>query len=209
MHTSLRLGGRHTLYAMYARFIFQRAIYIITRYGADDFLETAGCAFVGAGYIQFPAFCLAILGVHTEEVAGKDGGFVSTCAATDFKYCVTAILRVGRHKQQLYLFFQLRLACLAGIKFFTGHFTHLGIGFVGDDFFRFLNAVQHLHVFLAGIHQVTQFFVFFGKLDIALLVGNHCRVGYQCGYFFEAGNEAFQFLKYGIVICHLIQVVML
>ena len=194
MYTSLRFGGRHALYAMYARFIFQRAIYVVSRYGADDFLETAGCALVGAGYIQSPAFSLTILGVHAEEVACKNGGFVSTCTTADFENGVAAVLRVGGDKQELYLFFQFRLACLAGIKFFACHFTHLGVGFVGDDFFGFLDAVQYLHVLFAGIHQVAQFFVLFGEFDVALLVGNHRRVGNQCGHFFEAGNEAFQFL---------------
>ena len=91
------------------------------------------------------------------------------------------------------MFFQFRLACLTGIQFFACHFPHLRIGFVSDDLFGFLDAVQHLDIFFAGLHQIAQFFVLFGEFNVTLLVGNHCRVCNQRRYFFEASNEAFEF----------------
>ena len=125
---------------MYSRLIFQRTVYIISCHRTDDFFETAGCALIGAGYIQFPAFCFAVLGVHAEKVSGKNSCFVTACTTADFKNSIAAVLRVGRDKQQFDLLFQFRLARLAGVEFFASHFSHFGIGFVGDDFFGFLNA---------------------------------------------------------------------
>ena len=179
MHTSLCLRGRHALYAVHARFVLQCAIYIIARDGTDDFLESSRGSFVGAGHFETPAFDVAILGVHAEEVAGKDSCFVSARTATYFEDGVAAVLRVGRDEQQLDMFLQFGQARLASIEFLACHFAHLCIGFVGNDVLCFIDAVQYLYVFFAGVHQVAQFLVFFRQLDVPLLVGNDCRVGYQ------------------------------
>ena len=203
MYPSLRFCGRYALHAVHARFIFQCAVYIVARHGADNFLETAGCTFVGAGYLHSPSLGFAVLGVHAEEVAGKDCRFVTTRAATNFEDGITAILRVGGDEQQLYLLFQFRLAGLAGIQLFACHFPHFLVCFVGDNFFGFFYAAQYLHVLFAGIHQVAQFFIFFGELDVTLLVRNHCRVCNQGRHFFEAGDKPFQLFEYGIVVCHI------
>ena len=209
MHAALCLRGRHALYAVHARLILQCAVDILARDGADDFFEAAGSPFVGAGHFELPALDVAVLGVHAEEVACKDGRFVATRTATYFEDGVTAVLRVGRNEQQLDVLFQFGQARLAGIKFLAGHVAHLGIGFVGDDVLGLVDAVQYLHVFLAGVHQVAQFLVFFRQLDVPLLVGNDCRVGNQCRYFLEAGHEAVELFQYGVVFCHLFRIILL
>ena len=131
MYTSLRLCGGNTLYAVHSRFVFQCPVNVITRHAANDFLETAGCPFVGAGYFHFPAFGFAILGIHTEKVAGKDSGFVASCTATDFENRILAILRVGGNKHQFDFLFQYGKTFLTTVHFFFCHFAHIGIRFIG------------------------------------------------------------------------------
>ena len=194
MHAPLSFSSRNTLYAVYPRFIFQCSVHIVARNAANNFLESACCAFVDAGYFHPPTFCFAIFGVHAEKVSGKDSGFVTACTSTNFEDGVLAVLWVGRYEEEFDMFFQFRLACLTGIQFFACHFPHLRVCFIGDDLFGFLDAIQHLDIFFTGLHQVAQFFVLFGEFNVTLLVGNHCRVCNQRRYFFEAGNKPFEFL---------------
>ena len=105
MHTSLCLCGRNTLYAVYTRFIFQYSVDIVTCDTANDFFESSGCSFICIGYFHFPAFGFTELGIHTEKVAGKDCGFVSSCTTTNFEDGVLAVLRIGRNKHQFDFFF--------------------------------------------------------------------------------------------------------
>ena len=195
MHSALCLRSRDTLHAVHAAFVLQRAIHTLARHRADDFLESARRAFVGTGHLQSPALALAILGVHAEEVAGKECRLVSARASADFEDSVAAVLWVGGDEEQLDFFLQLRAACLAAIQLLAGHVAHLWVGLVGDDVFRLVDAAEHLDVFLAGLHQVAQFLVFFGQLDVALLVGNDGRVGNQRRYFLEAGYEGVEFVE--------------
>ena len=131
MYTSLGFCGGNTLYAVYARFIFQDSVNIVTCDAANYFLESACCSFVRIGDFHLPAFCFAEFGIHTEEVAGKDGRLVTTCTATDFKNRIFAVLRVGGNKHQFDFFFQYGKAFLAVVHFFFSHFTHFGIRLTG------------------------------------------------------------------------------
>ena len=195
MHPSLRLRGGDTLHAVHAALILQRAIDALARHRADDFLEASGRTFVGAGNFQPPALALAILGVHAEEVAGKEGRLVAARAPPDFQDGVAAVLRVGRDEQELDFLLQLGPARLAAVQLLAGHFTHLRVALVGNDVLGLVDAGQHLDVFPPCLHQVAQFLVFLRQLDVTLLVGNDGRVGYQGGYFLVAGHEGVEFLE--------------
>jgi len=54
----------------------------------------------------FPAPVLRVLAIHPEQVAGKQGGLVSTRACPDFEEYVVIVIRVFWQKQQLQRAFQ-------------------------------------------------------------------------------------------------------
>ena len=194
MHAALRLRGGDTLNAVHAALVLQRAVHIVARHRTDDFLEASGRAFVGAGDFQPPALALAVFGVHAEEVAGKERCLIAARASSDFQDGVAAVLRVGGDEQEFDFLLQLRATCLALVQFLAGHVAHLRVRLVGDDVLGFLDAVQHLHVFLACRHEVAQLLVFLRQLDVAFLVGDDGRVGYQGGHFLVAGHEGVEFI---------------
>ena len=47
----------------------RQAIYFISGYGADNFLKTSCCSFIGAGYFQSPTFCLAVFGLSLIHIS--------------------------------------------------------------------------------------------------------------------------------------------
>ena len=145
--------------------------------------------------LQPPAFALAILGVHAEEVAGKECRLVAARASSDFQDGVATVLRVGGDEQEFDFLLQFRTACLALVQLLAGHVAHLRVALVGDDILGLVNAGQHLDVFPPCLHQVAQFFVFLRQLDVAFLVGDDGRVGYQGGHFLVAGHEGVEFLE--------------
>ena len=202
MNAALRLRGGHALHAVNAAFVFQRAVHVGSRHGADDFLEAAGCSLAGTRHFELPAFPFAIFGVHPEQVAGKECGFVATRAAAYFENGVLAVLGVFRHQHEFDAFFQLRNALLARGHFFAGHFLHLGIVFMEQDVFAFFEVGQGVGVAFAGLHEVFQFLILLGEPHVAGLVGNHRGVGDERGNFLEAGLQTVELFQQCVVFCH-------
>ncbi len=53
-----------------------------------------------AEYFHLPAAVFRVAGVHAQQVAGKDGGFIAAGAGTHFKVDVALVTRVLRQQQQ-------------------------------------------------------------------------------------------------------------
>jgi len=95
----------------------------------DDFLVAAGTALIAGGHFDAPALVFAKADIHPEQVAGKNGGFITARATPDFYNGVFAIFRIGRYQKQLDGFFQRRKVVLAVIKLLLGHFFKVRVGF--------------------------------------------------------------------------------
>ena len=109
VHAALCLGGRHTLYTVNARLIFQRTIDIGTTDGKIDFLETTDSTFADAGNRQLPALGVAVALVHLEQVTGKQGCLVATRSGTNLHLNVLGVLRILRNQGYFDFFLQLGL----------------------------------------------------------------------------------------------------
>ena len=195
VHAPLCLRGRHTLYAMYPRLVFHRAVDLFARYGTDDFLVAAGSSLCETGYFHPPAFAFAILGIHAEEVSREDGRLVAAGAGTYLKDGVAVILRVGGSEQELDLFFNLRYALLTDECFLPGHLLHLRVGLGHKDLLGFVQRSETLDIFFPCVHQVPQLLVFLRQLHIAFLVCDDGRVGNQRGDFFKTGDEVVELFQ--------------
>ena len=179
VHTSLRLRGGHTLYAVYARLILQRAIHVGPRDGKVYLLVAAHGTLADAGDGELPALRVAERLVHLEQVARKQGSLVATRSGTDFHLDVLRVLGVLRNQCNLDFLLQLRLQGLVVSQFLTSHLLHLRIRLVGQDVLGLLDAVQTGYVALAGVHDVAQVLVFLRQFHETLLVGYDLRVGNQ------------------------------
>ena len=160
MHTTLRLGGRHTLYTMHTTFVLERTIYICTAHGEVDLLVTTHSTLADTGYRKVPTFGVAEALVHLEQVAGKQTGFVATCSSTDFHLYILCVLRILGNQRQFDFLFQLGLQILIQRQLLTSHLLHLGIVLVGQDVLGFLDGIQTSDVTFADIHNVTKVLIF-------------------------------------------------
>ena len=94
MDTALRLGHGYALHAMYTGFVLERTVDVLTGHIEDDLLIAAYGAFVEGRDGLFESFDLEILGVHAEEVTGKNSRLVTACTATNLHNDVLAVLGI-------------------------------------------------------------------------------------------------------------------
>ena len=176
MDAALRLRLRDALDTVDAALIFQRTVNFLARNLADDFLVAAGGAFADVGHLAFPALALEVFGVHPEQVAGKDGGFVAARTAANLQDGVLAVLGIGRDEQDADFLFHLRQFLFKGGGFFLGHLTQVLVFLVQEDFFGVGQVADQFAVAVAGLNHRFQFLVVFVELDIFLHVGDHLGV---------------------------------
>ncbi len=201
MDAALRLRLGDALDAVDAALVFQCAIDFFARDLADDFLVTARGAFADVGHLAFPAFAFEVLGVHAEQVAGENGGFIAARAAADFEDGVLAVLRVGRDEQDADLLFHLRQFLFQGGGFFLGHLAEVFVFLVQEDVLGVGQVADHLAVAVAGHDDGFEFLVVLVELHVALHVGDDLGIT-------ELGTDAVvfrlesvQFFEQ-IVFCH-------
>ena len=107
MNTTARLCNRHTLYAMYARFVFELAVYTVTFNRKDNFLITAQFGSVGTDNTCLPALLLFnIFRIHAEEITGKNSRFIAAGTATNFHNNILIVIRILRQHKNMQFFFQ-------------------------------------------------------------------------------------------------------
>ncbi len=201
MHAALGFGLGHALHAVHAALILERAVNLLAADLADDLLVAAGCTLALAVDLHLPAFALEILGVHAEEVAGKDGRLVAAGAAADLEDRVLAVLRVGRNQQQADLLLEGRKLLFQFGSLFLGHFAQILVLLVQENILGPGQVAEQLFVAGACLDDGLQLLVVLVELDVALHVGDHFRIGDLLRNGFVFLTQAFQLVEQGI-LCH-------
>ena len=94
MDTALAFGSRDALYAVAARFKFQTTVRAQADDAGDDFFITAQLAFVGGDDFNLPAVALGVTAVHTQQIAGKQRGFVAARSGAHFDEDVFVVVGI-------------------------------------------------------------------------------------------------------------------
>ncbi len=127
MDAPLRLGGRHALHAMAARFELQLRERGIAGDAHDHFLVAAQIRRRLAHDLDLPALPLGIARVHAQQIAGEQRAFLAAGAGADFQDQVAVVVGVLRQQQRLQAglqFFELRAR---GIDLVAGKGLHLRV----------------------------------------------------------------------------------
>ena len=194
MYAALCFRCRYALYAMYARFVFQRAVYLFSRYAEDDFFKAARSSFRKTGDGYLPTFHFAIFGVHAEQIACEQCSFVSSRSSPYFHNDVFVVFRVGRDEEQLDAFLHFGDMFFSGRHFFARHLLHFRVVFGGQYILGVLQRLQAVHIFFAGFHDIAQVLIFFSQLYVAFLVADYIRVGNQSAHLLVAAYQPLQFV---------------
>ena len=174
---------------MGARFELQPGIGAPALDARHDFLVAAVLAFAGGNNLHGPALALGVAGVHAEQVAGEQGGFVATGAGPHFQEQVGFVARILGHQQQGQLLVEHRQALLGGGNFLLGQFAQLGVGAHG------LGGLQvALGLGVGGQSGGHRFElgVFLGQRAEARVVGQYAGVGQHAGHFLVALGQVFE-----------------
>ena len=178
VHAALRLGLRHALHAVHARFVLQHAVDALARNLHHDFLEASGRAFVCAVDLVLPTALFYVFDVHAQQVAGEQGGLVASRAAADLDDRVLAVLRIGGNQQQFDPFLERGELGLEFEHFGTGHFAQLVVFLRSEDLLRLGEMVQCRAVFLARFDYRLKLLILLVEGDEFLHVGNHFGIGH-------------------------------
>ena len=177
MNTAARLRNRHTLYAMYTRFVFELAVYTVTLNGKDNFLITAQFGSVGTYNTCLPALLLFnVLRIHAEEIAGKNSCFVTAGTATNFHNNILIVIRILRQHENMQFFFQGFLFLHQFGQFFFSHGRQLRIGSVGNDFLVIRNSSGYILILAKRFDNRCQGGMLFRQFLPFILSGNDGRV---------------------------------
>ena len=103
MDTSLRFCLRHTLHAMRTRFKLQSSISAFPIDLKGDQRVSSCFTVFSFDHFYTPSFGFTILGIHTEQIAGKDISFIASGGPADLKDTVVRIVRIFGHQQQFQL----------------------------------------------------------------------------------------------------------
>ena len=185
MDTPLGLRHRHALHAVHTRFVFERTIDVLAHDVEDDLLVSAASTFAEGRDRIFEAFHLEILGVHTEEVAGKDRRFVSTRTATDLHDDVLAIFGILGQELELEFFLELRDLRFELIDLSARHLLHIGIGLVVKEVLGFLQIFDCFLIAMRTFEHPLQVMVVTIQPHIPRLIGNDRRVRNEQRYLVE------------------------
>ena len=146
------------MYTVDAPFIFKAAESPLTLYFQDYFFDTADGGFVNIYDFRFPALDLGVMAVHTEEVGGKESGFVTAGAGPYLHDDIPSVFGVFGQQRKLKLLqqaFQLRLKVFYLLLNHNRHFVvHLfiqhGFGFFKRIGCIFIATIKADQVFKAG-----------------------------------------------------------
>jgi hypothetical protein len=96
----LRFGFRHALHAMAAAFVAQGLVDVRAFDGKNDFLEAAEIGRRRVDDARLPTARVGELGIHAEQVAGEQRGFLPAGAGADFQDGVAAVVGIRRQHQR-------------------------------------------------------------------------------------------------------------
>src|SRR5579863_9007752 len=164
MHASLLLGGRHTLYAVDAAFVFELREYAFTFDDRDHFLQSAHRRFGSREHLDLPALHLGVARIHAEDFSGKERGFVAAGAGADFQNDVLLVVRIFGQKQRLQLFFYATDTAFQFVEFLLRVGAHLGVFFIGEHRLAVGNTLLKIFVFSVFLYNGRDFAVRPGRL---------------------------------------------
>ena len=177
MDAALRLGLWHALYAVYARFVFERAVDVLPRDFEDDLLVASRGTVRERCHFVAPALRLDVFGIHAQQVAGEDGRLVAARPAADLHDGVLRVLRVFGDQQQFDLLFHLLDGRLQFGDLAASHFAHLLVLVVGEDVLGFGQVGQRRAVAFRGFDDRLQLLVLLVELHELFDVGDDFGVG--------------------------------
>ena len=125
MDSALGFGDRDALDAVDAAFEFELAVGFVARDADDNFFVSASIVHVRIHNFVFEVMAFSVAGVHTEEVASEEGGFVATGAGANFDDDWFGVVGIFGHKEVAEL-------GLGGFKLGSEigkHFSEIGVGF--------------------------------------------------------------------------------
>ncbi len=162
---------------MDTRLELQPAEHAVPRYRGDDFLVAAGIAFGDAVDLDAPALRRGIAAVHTEQVAGEDGRFVTAGTSAHFEDGRGVDVLVLRRQQQGDPVFQLGQRIFQVAQFFLGQRRQLGVAH-GRHLFQLGHLATRLDQALDRVGDRLDFGVFLRQLDDFNAVGGraHARL---------------------------------
>ncbi len=177
MDASLGLGNGYALYAMDTRFVLEGTIYVLAGDVEDDLLVAAYGTFGEGrnGIVEAAQF--EVLGVHTEEVAGKERGLVATGTATNLHDDVLGILRIFGQELEFHFFFQGGYLRFEFVYLGPRHLAQLGVGLVVKDLLGIFQVVDGIFVAFGDSQYLLQGAVLTVETDVTRLIGYDSRVG--------------------------------
>ncbi len=145
MNPPLRLGFRHALDAVSARFKLERAINLSSGDQRDDFLVSAVFALIFTQDFYSPATRLGIAAVHAKQIPCEKCGFITARACPDFQKSVLAVIGILRHHQSLQFIIQPLLTLGSGVSLVLRHRPHIGVA-ISRKLFSFGDIVTGFQV---------------------------------------------------------------
>ena len=125
---ALRLGRRHALHAVHARFELQPGEHAAAGDGGDRLLVAADAGVGELHDLEAPAVLGGVALVHAEQIGGEQRRLVAAGAGADFQDGVLLVGRVLGQQHALHGALELRQALLQRRRLFLGHGLHVGIG---------------------------------------------------------------------------------
>ncbi len=127
MDAPARLGGRHTLDPMDARFEFQPGEHPPAGDIGDDLLVAAGIALTLLEHLDLPAMDVGIALVHAEEIAGEQRRLVAAGPGTDLEDGTLLVSRVLGKEEHADPVGQRLDLLVERLRLLLGHRRHLRV----------------------------------------------------------------------------------
>ncbi len=170
MDATTGFGGRHALYAVNAGFELQLAENTLAGHRGDDFLVAAHLTFGHRVDLDLPALPRGITAIHTEQVAGENGRFVTAGAGTDFENGGGIDVLILRRQQQGHAMLQFGQGGLQLFQFLSGQRRQVRI-VQRRHLFQFGHRLARLLETADRVENRLQFGMFLRQLDDFRAVG--------------------------------------
>ena len=175
MDTSAGLCLRHSLYPVYAGLVFHHGISSLPVDHEGHVLHAADTDLLTFYQFHLPVLALCIVKIHTIDLCGEQGSFISAGACTDLYDNILLIIRVFWKQQDLQFMLQLFHSCLGSIQFFFGKLPHLFIRFFLQHLQAVFDCLLAGFIFIICLYDRRQIILFFHQSAETFLVICHIR----------------------------------
>ena len=176
MDPAAGLSLRHTLYPVYAAFVFQLGICALAGDHEFHFLHAADAALADVDQLHLPPLALCVMDVHPVQLGSEQGRLVSACACADLHDYVLIIVGVLGKQKDLKLLLQLLDPFFRVGKLFLGHLPHFLVALFLQKGQAVLHVLLCLLIFLICLHQRRQIRLFLHQLPESFLILCHGRI---------------------------------